>query len=100
MQTDPSTWLEQSRRFLRQYLQLEQDLEFPSRTVLRTEHLQEFLYQTLFADGALRYPPPLRFRTRVLKDLVTKIEESIDDWEEHVSGSECIAFCECDGILY
>jgi protein-lysine N-methyltransferase EEF2KMT len=72
-------------RFCRQYLQLERDLDFPSSDLLREEHVQDALYRRLFADGATTHPPPPRYQLRVLKELVSRIEHSIEDWEQHVS---------------
>ncbi|RYP14746.1 hypothetical protein DL765_006161 [Monosporascus sp. GIB2] len=70
-------------RFCRQYLQLERDLDYPSSTVLQETHTQNVLYESLFADGAVAYPPPPRYRLRVLKELVKRIEASIDDWDQY-----------------
>ncbi|RYP67088.1 hypothetical protein DL771_007413 [Monosporascus sp. 5C6A] len=70
-------------RFCRQYLQLERDLDYPSSTVLQEAHTQDVLYERLFADGAVAYPPPPWYRLRVLKELVKRIEASIDDWDQY-----------------
>ena len=72
-------------RFCRQYLQLEQDLTYPDDVLLRTESAQTFLYTTLFAPNALSHPLPPRYQLRTLKNLVSRIENAIDDWEEYVS---------------
>ena len=47
--------------------------------------MQEALFEALFAAGALRHKPPPRYEFRVLKELLSRIEASIDDWEQHVS---------------
>lgn len=71
-------------RFCRQYLQLEWELDYPPTTLLREADVQDTLYHRLFADGALSYPPPQRYQLRVLKELMSRIEASIDDWDRHV----------------
>ncbi|KAI1140025.1 FAM86A protein [Hypoxylon sp. FL0543] len=70
-------------RFCRQYLQLERDLDYPSPALLREAEVQDALYNTIFADGALAYPPPQRYQLRVLKQLMSRIEASIEDWDRH-----------------
>ncbi|ETS81186.1 hypothetical protein PFICI_06188 [Pestalotiopsis fici W106-1] len=70
-------------RFCRQYLQLENELDFPEPKLLREEHVQSAIFERLFADAATSYPPPPRYELRVLKDLMSKIEDSIEDWEQH-----------------
>lgn len=71
-------------RFCWQYLQLEleQRLDYPPPEVVRTEACQSQLYERLFAPG-LPHPPPHRYKLRVLKELVGRIEASIEDWDEH-----------------
>jgi protein-lysine N-methyltransferase EEF2KMT len=76
----------QLTRFCRQYLQLEPDLEYPQPHLLRRDDVQETLYWHLFHDDT-RIPDQetlARHRPKVLKMLVSKIEQSIDDWDEHV----------------
>ncbi|KAF9769035.1 hypothetical protein IL306_013591 [Fusarium sp. DS 682] len=70
-------------RFCRQYLQLQSDLDYPEPALLKTSQVQEAFHESLFADGAVRYGPPPRFQLRVLKELMSRIEASIDDWEEY-----------------
>ncbi|KAI1088736.1 putative methyltransferase-domain-containing protein [Rostrohypoxylon terebratum] len=70
-------------RFCRQYLQLERDLDYPSPTLLREADVQDTLYNRIFADGALDYSPPPRYQLRVLKELTSRIEASIEDWDSH-----------------
>ncbi|KAK4066818.1 hypothetical protein Trihar35433_7245 [Trichoderma harzianum] len=73
-------------RFCHQYLQLEQHLDYPEPQNIRLPEVQDVIYQRLFADDSLPGgPPPLRYQVRVLKELVSRIESSIDDWDEHVS---------------
>lgn len=80
----PPEAIEQLERLCRQYLQLHQDLDYPSSEYLRNDNFQQSLYQNLFAEGALKYPPSLRYQLRVLKELTKRIEQSIQDWEEEV----------------
>lgn len=81
----PPSRSRQVNRFCYQYLQLEPDLDFPDASLLKTAEVQDTLFQTLFADEAIRYEPPARYRLRVLKELMSRVEDSIDDWEEYVS---------------
>lgn len=78
-------WTGQVDRFCRQYLQLEQSLDYPQDQLLREAHVQDAIYLRLFADGAVQYGPPPRYQVKTLKELVSRIEASIHDWEEHVS---------------
>jgi len=71
--------------FCRQYLQLEPALKYPESHSLRCAEVQDAIYHRLFADGAVLFPPPPRYQLRVLKELISRIEDSIEDWEEHVS---------------
>ncbi|KAI0012588.1 FAM86A protein [Xylariaceae sp. FL0662B] len=70
-------------RFCRQYLQLERDLDYPPAASLQREDVQNALHQRLFSDGAIAHPPPKRYQLRVLKELMSRIEDSIDDWDRH-----------------
>ncbi|KAI2465410.1 FAM86A protein [Annulohypoxylon bovei var. microspora] len=70
-------------RFCRQYLQLERDLDYPSSTLLREADVQDTLYNRIFDDGAINYSPPPRYQLRVLKELMSRIEASIEDWDSH-----------------
>lgn len=79
--------LHQIRLFRRQYLQLldTQNLAWPSSETLRSSQAQEWLFENLFqADDVSRFLPPERYRLRVLKLLMSKIENSIVDPEEDV----------------
>lgn len=75
----------QVSRFCHQYLQLEHDLDFPHSSSLKTSEVQDALYNRLFADDALCFSPPQRYQLRTLKELMARIEASIDDWDEFVS---------------
>ena len=72
-------------RFCRQYLQLERSPCYPKGTLLRDDDAQAFLYEKLFKHGALSHPPPTRYQLRILKELVARIESSIDNWDVFVS---------------
>jgi hypothetical protein len=74
----------QTERFCRQFLQLEPTVKYPEGHFLRLSEVQETLYQRLFADGVVTFPPPPRYQLKVLKELISRIEASIEDWEEHV----------------
>ncbi|KAM0553069.1 hypothetical protein ACHAPJ_007617 [Fusarium lateritium] len=78
-----SSTINQVDRFCHQYLQLQPDLDYPEPALLKTSQVQDALFERLFADGAIRYGPPPRFQLRVLKELMARIEASIDDWEEY-----------------
>lgn len=73
----------QIARFCRQYLQFDSVLDFPDSELLRNAATQEILYGWLFADHAVALPLPPRYRLRVLKELIAKIEAAIVDWDEH-----------------
>lgn len=75
--------LDSTRRFCRQVLQLWPDLSFPSNAELLEN--QDALYRALFSDAAKPCPLPKHYELRVLKDLVARIEASIEDWDQHVS---------------
>ncbi|KAK7214961.1 hypothetical protein V2G26_002964 [Clonostachys chloroleuca] len=76
-------WSKEVDRFCHQYLQVEPSLDFPSQEFLRLSEVQDALYARLFADGAVRYGPPARYQTKILKELVAKVEASIDDWDQY-----------------
>ena len=78
-------WQRAVDRFCRQYLQLEQQLDFPQDAHLRLAEVQEAIYARLFAADSIPYKPPVRYMVRTLKALVSQIESSIEDWDEHVS---------------
>ena len=72
--------------FRRQYLQLfEPDfLSWPPKQLLRDADVQAWLYHNLFeAERNFRLPPG-RYQIRVLKPLLAKIEQSIEDPDEDV----------------
>lgn len=71
-------------RFCRQYLQFFLHLDYPDDQYLRNEAFQETIYTRLFQDGSVPHPPPLIYQVRVLKELLKRIEESIQNWDEEV----------------
>jgi protein-lysine N-methyltransferase EEF2KMT len=75
----------QVQQYCSQYLQLEPSPTLPEPRILREASTQEAIFQSVFAEDAIRYGPPLRYQLRALKELVTKIEASIEDWDAHVS---------------
>merc|ERR1712000_188835 len=78
---------DQVDRFCRQYLQLEPNLDFPEPIHLRQSTVQDAIHDNLFADEALRYGPPIRYQVKTLNSIVSKIEDSIEDWDQHVSSA-------------
>ncbi|KAH6897330.1 putative methyltransferase-domain-containing protein [Thelonectria olida] len=86
-----SSWATQVARFSNQYLQVESGLDFPDSSVLKLEQVQNALYQNLFADDAVQFGPPPRYQLRVLKELVKRIEASIDDWDEYGVSDELMS---------
>lgn len=82
----PQDTLKQLKLFRRQYLQLLdiQHLTWPSPDHLRNSHVQEWIFKNCFEEGA-NVLPPERYRLRVLKPLLAKIEKAIVDPEEDVS---------------
>jgi hypothetical protein len=71
-------------RFCHQYLQVQRDLEYPSSEYLRQYEFQQIIYNRLFSEKAIKHAPPARYRLRVLKELLARIETSIVDFEEEV----------------
>lgn len=72
--------------FRRQYLQLfEPDfLAWPPKQLLRDPDIQEWIHHNLFDSDQITYLPPERYQYRVLKRLLAKIEQAIEDPEEDV----------------
>ena len=87
---------EQLLIFRRQYLQLfEPDfLTWPPSQLLRDPSVQSWLYRTLFDKSRHDRLPPARYQVRVLKPLLAKIEQSIQDPEEDV-GTLVVTFHLC-----
>ena len=75
--------LELLKRQFRQLLEPER-LSLPSLEQIRIPHVQAYLYETMFREEGLEYPPPDRYGIRVLKMLVERMERAIIDPEEDV----------------
>ncbi|KAM0716582.1 hypothetical protein Q7P37_008027 [Cladosporium fusiforme] len=71
-------------RFRRQYFQLfEPDfLTWPPKSLLRDAGVQQWLYKQCFDTDANPHLPADRYRLRVLKPLLRKVEQAIEDPEE------------------
>lgn len=72
--------------FRRQYLQLFQPdfLSWPPKELLRDVGVQTWLYNNLFNNEKYPRLPSERYQLRVLKPLLSKIEQSIENPEEDV----------------
>ncbi|MCJ1317903.1 hypothetical protein MMC15_003230 [Xylographa vitiligo] len=75
--------LELLKRQFRQLLEPER-LSLPSLEQIRIPHVQAYLYETMFREEGLEYPPPDRYGIRVLKMLIERMERAIIDPEEDV----------------
>jgi len=82
--------------FRRQYLQLvEPDfLAWPPKQLLRDAGVQAWLYKKLFDTDQNSTLPPERYQLRVLKSLLAKIEQSIEDPEEDVGVFQFFLQCQ------
>lgn len=87
-------------RFCRQYLQLLPDLDYPDEEYLRDKIFQDAIYSRLFEENVLEYPPPHRYQLKTLKELIKRIENSIQDWEEQVGVHEMQFFFGFDHRFY
>jgi len=72
--------------FRRQYLQLfEPDfLAWPPKSLLRDAGVQQWLFKHCFDADTNAHLPSDRYRLRVLKPLLRKVEQAIEDPEEDV----------------
>lgn len=70
----------------RQYLQcLDPDsLILPKAENLRLPETQDRIYSRMFDERTVTFPPPVRYRFRVLKKIIAALEEAIEDPEEDV----------------
>ncbi|RMY59089.1 hypothetical protein D0863_12050 [Hortaea werneckii] len=70
--------------FKRQYLQLVEPgfLTWPPKQLLRNADAQSWLFKNMFDPERNDRLPPERYQLRVLKPLLTRIEQSIEDPEE------------------
>ena len=70
----------------RQYLQCldPENLALPKPEILRVPETQKRIYEGLFEESKLKFPPPERYRFRVLKKILAALEEAIEDPDEDV----------------
>ena len=70
----------------RQYLQLlnPANLSLPPPNVLKLPTTQARIYDSMFREDSLVYPPPIDYRLRVLKRLINVLERAMDDPDEDV----------------
>lgn len=78
--------MRQLRILQRQYFQLVEpsQLHWPSGDILKDATVQAWLFANLFDAGKVLSPPLERYQLRVLKLLISKLEQSITDPEEDV----------------
>jgi hypothetical protein len=78
--------LAQLRILQRQYLQLvdPSQLRWPDAQVLKSYEVQSWMFLHMFDESNVKSPPPERYRLRVPKLLISKLERSIVDPEEDV----------------
>jgi hypothetical protein len=74
-----------------QYFQLVelQNLALPPGPVLVQPAVQAALYERMFNENAVFPIPPDSYRSRVLKEILSRIEESITNPEEDVGQPTC-----------
>ncbi|KHJ34649.1 putative fam86a protein [Erysiphe necator] len=75
---------QQYGRFYRQVLQLYPKIDYPENEYLSDASNQQTIYQTLFAEKALKHELPVKYQFRVLKKLLERIEKSIEDSDKEV----------------
>jgi len=77
----------QLTRFRAQYLQVLDPgtLSWPPHAMLKKANVQAWLFKNLFDKQNLQYLPSDRYQARVLKILLSRIEESIEDPDQDVS---------------
>jgi len=87
--------------FRRQYLQLfEPDfLSWPPKQLLRKADAQAWLYKTCFDSDRNTYLPTERYQYRVLKVLVGKMEQSIEDPEEDVGSCSNLSLLQIPALI-
>ncbi|KAK2865284.1 hypothetical protein FQN49_003728 [Arthroderma sp. PD_2] len=81
------------RTFAAQYFQAVdlQNLRFPPGSVLLKPQVQHWINQNMFSEDAVWPLPPLNYRSRVLKLLLLKLEESFSDPEEDEISDDLMA---------
>ncbi|GME33461.1 putative Nicotinamide N-methyltransferase [Neofusicoccum parvum] len=70
--------------FRAQYFQLldPAHMRWPEAPLLKRPDVQAWLFEEMFDRDSIQYPPPERYQVRVLKQLVSVIEDAINDPEE------------------
>ena len=74
--------------FKRQYFQQLDALSFPSAELLKRPDVQAYIYRSMFNADQRPYLPPSRYQKWVLKIILEKIENAIEDPEEDVCFSD------------
>ncbi|POS88008.1 hypothetical protein EPUL_000386 [Erysiphe pulchra] len=72
-----SAFPSQYGRFYHQVLQLYPKIDYPDNEYLSNAINQKIIYDTLFAETALKHKLPIRYQFRILKELLRRIENSI-----------------------
>ena len=82
-------------RLRRQYLQCLDPVHLilPERGYLKHPKVQKEIYNRLFIESAVTYLPPERYRFRVLKRIVTALENAVDDPDEDVCNGSATTRC-------
>lgn len=78
--------LDQLAVFGRQYFQLvdPSQLKWLEGSILKKADVQSWIFSYLFDADKISTLPPDRYRLRVLKALISKLEKAIDDPEDDV----------------
>jgi hypothetical protein len=73
-------------RLAAQYFQLVEpwNLHIPSADTLKDPAVQAAIYEQMFNEDNVDPIPPINYRTRVLKVILARIEESLSNPEEDV----------------
>lgn len=76
----------QIRLLSAQYFQLvpPDDLSLPSKESIIRPNVQAAIYENMFNEASIWPIPSVRYRTRVLKRIITTLEESISNPDEDV----------------
>ncbi len=65
-----------------------ESLTLPEADLLRLPETQNRIYHQMFDESSSRFAPPVRYRFRVLKKIISALERAIQDPEEDV-GHPC-----------
>lgn len=87
------------RTLAAQYFQLVDppNLYIPPENVLKQPNVQQALYERMFEE-TITPLPPATYRTRVLKLILARVEETFTDPEEDVSYPQILAIWDDDHI--